>query len=127
MKLVLPDGELVELGGPTFDTPGYDLTGIIVGSEGTLGIATEITLRIVRKAEAVQTALVAFEHTDGAGEAVSGIIAAGIVPAAVEMMDKLAISACEAATHAGFPLDAGAVLLIELDGPRIEVARQLEQ
>jgi glycolate oxidase len=127
MKLVLPDGELVELGGPTFDTPGYDLTGIIVGSEGTLGIATEITLRIVRKAEAVQTALVAFEHTDGAGEAVSGIIAAGIVPAAVEMMDKLAISACEAATHAGFPLDAGAVLLVELDGPRTEVARQLEQ
>jgi len=127
MKLVLPDGELVELGGPTFDPPGYDLTGIIVGSEGTLGIATEITLRIVRKAEAVQTALVAFEHTDGAGEAVSGIIAAGIVPAAVEMMDKLAISACEAATHAGFPLDAGAVLLVELDGPRIEVARQLEQ
>jgi glycolate oxidase len=127
MKLVLPDGELVELGGPTFDTPGYDLTGIIVGSEGTLGIATEITLRIVRKAEAVQTALVAFEHTDGAGEAVSGIIAAGIVPAAVEMMDKLAISACEAATHAGFPLDAGAVLLVELDGPRTEVARQLAQ
>jgi glycolate oxidase len=127
MKLVLPDGELVELGAPTLDTPGYDLPGIIVGSEGTLGIVTEITLRIVRRAEAVQTALVAFEHTDGAGEAVSGIIAAGIIPAAVEMMDKLAITACEAATHAGFPMDAGAVLLIELDGPGIEVTRQLEQ
>ncbi|GAC1645651.1 MAG: hypothetical protein NVS4B9_37710 [Ktedonobacteraceae bacterium] len=75
----------------------------------------------------MQTALVAFEHTDAAGEAVSGIIAAGIVPAAIEMMDKLTISACEAATHAGYPLDAGAILLIELDGPRAEVSRQLER
>jgi glycolate oxidase len=126
MKLVMPDGELVAVGGATLDMPGYDLPGIIVGSEGTLGIATEIILRIVRKAEAVQTALVAFAHTDAAGEAVSSIIAAGIVPAAVEMMDKLAIEACEATTHAGFPLDAGAVLLVELDGPRAEVSRQLE-
>jgi len=125
MKLVLSDGELVEIGGPTLDTPGYDLPGIIVGSEGTLGIATEITLRIVHKAEAVETALVAFAHTDAAGEAVSHIIAAGIVPAAIEMMDKLAIEACEATTHAGFPLDAGAILLVELDGPQAEVSRQL--
>src|SRR5579859_7739959 len=112
MKLVLSDGAVVAVGGPTLDMPGYDLAGIIVGSEGTLGIATEIILRIVRKAEAVQTALVAFAHTDAAGEAVSSIIAAGIVPAAVEMMDKLAIEACEVTTHAGFPLDAGAVLLV---------------
>lgn len=124
MKLVLPDGELVEIGSPTLDTPGYDLTGIVVGSEGTLGIATEITLRLVHKAELARTVMAAFEHTDGAGEAVSGIIAAGIVPAAVEMMDKLAISACEASAHAGFPLDAGAVLLIELDGPQTEVETQ---
>lgn len=127
MKLVLPDGELVELGGPTLDTPGYDLPGITVGSEGTLGIVTEIILRIVRKAEVVQTALVAFEHTDAAGEAVSGIIADGIVPAAIEMLDKLAITACEAAAHAGYPLDAGAILLIELDGPRAEVSKRLER
>lgn len=127
MKVVLPDGELVELGGPTLDTPGYDLPGIIVGSEGTLGIATEVILRIVRKAEAAQTVLAAFENTDNAGEAVSGIISAGIVPAAVEMMDNLAIQACEEAVHAGLPRDAGAVLLIELDGPRTEVAKQLEQ
>lgn len=126
MKLVLPDGTLVDIGGSTLDTPGYDLPGIIVGSEGTLGIATEITVRIVRKAEAVQTAMVAFSHTDAAGEAVSGIIAEGIIPAAVEMMDKLAIEACEKAVHAGFPLDAGAILLVELDGPRTEVARQVE-
>jgi glycolate oxidase len=126
MKLVMSDGEVVVVGAPTLDMPGYDLPGIIVGSEGTLGIATEIILRIVRKAEAVQTALVAFAHTDAAGEAVSSIIAAGIVPAAVEMMDKLAIEACEATTHAGFPLDAGAILLVELDGPHAEVSRQLE-
>ncbi len=125
MKFVLPDGELVEVGGPTLDTPGYDLAGIIVGSEGTLGIATEVTVRIVRKAEAVQTVMAAFTHPDAAGAVVSGIIAAGIVPAAVEMMDKLAIEACEAAVHAGFPLDAGAILLIELDGPRTEVVQQL--
>jgi glycolate oxidase len=122
MKFVLPDGELVEIGGVTLDTPGYDLAGIIVGSEGTLGIATEVTLRLMRKAEAVQTARVAFNSTDEAGEAVSGIIAAGIVPAAVEMMDKLAIEACEEAVHAGYPRDAGAVLLVELDGPHSEVA-----
>ncbi|GAC1389586.1 MAG: FAD-linked oxidase C-terminal domain-containing protein [Ktedonobacteraceae bacterium] len=127
MKLVLPNGELVDIGGPTLDTPGYDLSGIIVGSEGTLGIATEITVRIVRKAEAVQTVMAAFTHPDAAGETVSGIIAAGIVPAAVEMMDKLAVEACEAAVHAGFPLDAGAILLIELDGPRAEVAQQFAQ
>ncbi len=127
VKLVLPNGELIEAGSPTLDPPGYDLPGIIVGSEGTLGIVTEITLRIVRKAEVVQTVLVAFEHTDAAGEAVSGIIAAGIVPAAVEMMDQLATIACEAAVHAGYPLEAGALLLVELDGPRAEVAKQLEQ
>jgi glycolate oxidase len=126
MKLVMSNGEVVAVGAPTLDMPGYDLPGVIVGSEGTLGIATEIILRLVRKAEAVQTALVAFAHTDAAGEAVSNIIAAGIVPAAVEMMDKLAIEACEATTHAGFPLDAGAILLVELDGPRAEVSRQLE-
>jgi glycolate oxidase len=127
MKLVLPDGELIEVGGPTLDAPGYDLAGIIVGSEGTFGIVTEVTLRILHTAEARQTALVAFAHTDAAGEAVSGIILAGIIPAAVEMMDTLAIKACEAAAHAGYPLDAGALLLIELDGPRASVAAQLQQ
>ncbi len=127
MKLVLPDGGLAELGGPTLDPPGYDLTGVVVGSEGTLGIATEITLRIVRKAEAVELLLAAFPTTDGAGEAVSAIIGAGIVPAAAEIMDKLAIEAAEAAVHAGYPLDAGAILLVELDGHRGEVAAQYAQ
>jgi glycolate oxidase len=127
LEVVLPDGELVELGGPTLDPPGYDLPGIFVGSEGTLGIATKITLRIVRRAEAVQLTMASFSSTDAAGEAVSGIIGIGIIPAAVEMMDQLAIEACEAAVHAGYPLDAGAILLVELDGHRVEVARQQEQ
>jgi glycolate oxidase len=127
MEVVLPDGELVQLGGAALDTPGYDLPGIFVGSEGMLGIATKIILRIVRKPEAVKLTLASFAHTDAAGEAVSGIIGAGIIPAAVEMMDHLAIEACEAATHAGYPLDVGAVLLVELDGHRTEVAKQQEQ
>src|SRR6266849_9976157 len=127
IKFVMPDGEVMDVGGPTFDSPGYDLPGIIVGSEGTLGIATEVTLRILRKPEAVQTAMASFDTTDAAGEAVSGIIAAGIVPAAVEMMDKLAIEACEASVHAGYPLDVGAVLLVELDGPRTEVSQLLQR
>ncbi len=127
MEVVLPNGDLIELGAPTLDPPGYDLPGIFVGSEGTLGIATAVTLRVVRKAEAVRTTLVAFTDTDAAGEAVSGIIAAGIVPAAVEMMDHLAIAACEAAVHAGYPLDVGAILLVELDGPRSEVEQQQGQ
>jgi glycolate oxidase len=127
LTAVLPDGEVVHVGGPTLDTPGYDLTGVIVGSEGTLALATEITVRIVRKAEAVMTTQVSFDSTDAAGEAVSGIIGAGIVPAAVEMMDHLAIQAAEAAVHAGYPLDVGAILLVELDGPRTEVAQQQAQ
>ena len=125
LKVVLPDGTMVELGGPTLDPPGYDLTGVVVGSEGTLGVVTEITLRLIRRPEAVQTLLAAFHHTDDAGEAVSRIIAAGILPAAIEMMDKLAIEAAEAAVHAGYPTGADAVLLVELDGPRSEVAQQL--
>jgi glycolate oxidase len=126
MTVVLPDGELMELGAPTLDPPGYDLTGVVVGSEGTLAIATEITLRLLRKPQAVRTALAAFAHPDAAGEAVSGIIAAGIVPAAVEMMDRLSIEAAEAAVHAGYP-DAEAILLVELDGPEVEVREQLAQ
>jgi glycolate oxidase len=127
LEVVLPDGELVHLGGKALDTPGYDLVGAFVGSEGTLGIATKVTLRILRKPERVQTLLAAFPHTDQAGAAVSGIIAAGIVPAAVEMMDPLAIEAAEAAVHAGYPADAGAILIVELDGPTAEVEHQFEQ
>lgn len=126
MTFVQPDGEVVEIGGPTLDTPGYDLPGVVVGSEGTLGIATEITLRLTHKPETVQTLLAAFAGIEAAGEAVSAIIGAGIVPAAVEMMDRLAIEAAEAAVHANYP-DAQAILIVELDGPATEVAQQYAQ
>ncbi len=121
LELVLPDGSLVHLGGKALDAPGYDLAGVFVGSEGTLGIATKIILRIVKRPECVQTLLAAFPSTNEAGAAVSDIIAAGMLPAAMEMMDNLAIQAAEAAVHANYP-DCGALLLVELDGPLAEVA-----
>src|SRR5580692_2379786 len=121
LEVVLPDGSLVHLGGKTLDTPGYDLLGVFVGSEGTLGIATKIILSIVKRPECVQTLLAAFPDTNEAGAAVSSIIAAGMLPAAIEMMDTLAIEAAEAAVHANYP-NCGALLLVELDGPMAEVA-----
>jgi glycolate oxidase len=126
-QIVAPDGELIRLGGRAPDAPGYDLLGAFVGSEGTLGIATELTLRLVRLPESVRTLLAAFESTDQAGAATSAIIAAGVVPAAVEMMDALAIEAAEAAVHCGYPEGAGAVLIVELDGPAAEVDAQFKQ
>jgi len=119
-EIVLPDGELIEIGGPMVDAPGADLLGLFVGSEGTLGIATKIVVNVLRRPEHVLTLLAAFESMDAAGQAVSEIIAHGIVPAAVEMMDRLAIRAAEAAVHPGFPA-AEAVLIVELDGVREEV------
>ena len=124
VQIVTPDGDLVRLGGRAPDAPGYDLLGAFVGSEGTLGIATEVTVRLVRLPETVRTLLAAFAGTDGAGAATSAIIAAGVVPAAVEMMDALAIEAAEAAVHCGYPAGAGAVLIVELDGPAAEVDAQ---
>jgi glycolate oxidase len=120
--VVLPDGELVRLGGKSLDSPGPDLLGVFVGSEGTLGIATEVTLRLLRRPEVVVTQLAAFDSTDHAGAAVSDIVAARILPAAVEMMDRLTIEAAEAAVHADYPA-AGAILIVELDG----VAAQVEE
>jgi glycolate oxidase len=127
LEVVLPDGELVHLGGKAPDPPGYDLLGAFVGSEGTLGIATKVTLRLLRKPEAVRTLMAAFEGTDHAGDAVSRIIGAGIVPAAIEMMDALAMEAAEAAVHVHYPEGAGAVLIVELDGPQAEVEHQFAE
>ena len=121
LLVVLADGEAVRLG----RDDGLDLAGVFVGSEGTLGIATEIVVRVVPRPQRVETLLAAFASTDAAGEVVSAIIGAGIVPAAVEMMDALTIQAAEDAVHAGLPRDAGAVLLVELDGPAAEVALSL--
>ncbi len=120
LEVVLPDGTLVHLGSKALDAPGYDLAGVFVGSEGTLGIATKVILRIVKRPECVHTLLAAFPSTNEAGAAVSDIIAAGMLPAAIEMMDRLAIQAAEAAVHANYP-DCGALLLVELDGPAAEV------
>ena len=122
--VVTPQGEVEQLGGPAPDPPGYDLLGAFVGSEGTLGIATEVTLRLLRAPAAVHTLLAGFSSTDAAGAAVSDIIAAGVLPAAIEMMDALAIEAAEAAVHCGYPAGAGAVLVVELDGPADAVAQE---
>src|SRR5712691_4346560 len=129
LEVVLADGEVVHLGGAgrAPDPPGYDLVGAFVGSEGTLGIATKVTLRVVPVPEAVRTLLAAFPGTDEAGGTVSDLIAAGLVPAAVEMMDPLAIEAAEAAVHAGYPSGAGAVLIVELDGPAAEVDQRFAE
>ncbi len=121
VEAVLPDGEMVHFGGARVDEPGPDLLGLLVGSEGTLAVVTRVTLRILRRPEAVQTLLAAFDSVDAAGAAVSEIIAAGIIPAAVEMMDALAIRAAEAAVQPNFP-QAEAILIVELDGPAVEVA-----
>src|ERR671919_2013812 len=123
LTLVLPDGDVVELGGKALDPEGPDLLGLVVGSEGTLGIVTRVVLRIVRVPEAVHTLLAAFTTMDAAGAAVSGIVAAGVMPSAVEMMDRLTIEAAELAVAPGYPAGAGAVLLVELDG----VAEQVDE
>src|SRR6185436_2830466 len=118
---VMADGELVHIDGALADAPGPDLLGLIVGSEGTLAIVTSVTVRILRRPETVQTLLAAFDTIDAGGAAVSDIIGAGIIPAAVEMMDSLAIRAAEAAVHPNFP-DADTILIVELDGPAAEVS-----
>ena len=124
-RVVLGDGSVVDLGGPVLDTPGYDLLGVLVGSEGMVGIVTEVVLRVLRKPQATRTFFATFPSTDEAGNAVSAIIASGIVPAAIEMMDRLAIEAAKAATGLDWP-DVGAVLLMDADGPEAEVEVTVE-
>ena len=126
LEVVLPTGELVHLGSPTLDPPGYDLAGVFVGSEGTLGVASSMTLRIVRRPETVEVLLAAFDSISAAGQSVSDIIAASILPAAMEIMDRLAIQAAEAAVHPHYP-ECEALLLVELDGPSAEVNLQMQQ
>ncbi|GAB4086209.1 FAD-linked oxidase C-terminal domain-containing protein [Myceligenerans cantabricum] len=126
LDLVTPAGALVEIGGKAPDPPGYDLLGALVGSEGTLGIVTSATVRLTRLPQEVRTILAAFRTVDDAGAATSAIIAAGVIPAAIEMMDALAIEAAEEAVHCGYPAGAGAVLVAELDGHAADVAGEFD-
>jgi glycolate oxidase len=118
IEIVLSDGTVVRLGGKAVEDEGYDLVGSFVGSEGTLGLVTEITVKLTPLPEDKRTLMAAFPTMDEASETVSAIIAAGIVPSAIEMMDQLATQAVEASVHAGYPLEAGGILLVEVDGPR---------
>ncbi|MGC9268814.1 FAD-linked oxidase C-terminal domain-containing protein [Acidiphilium sp.] len=120
IRLVTIEGEILELGGTHLDTAGYDWLGIVVGSEGQLGIATEITVRILRAPEGTRAMLAAFDSNEVAGACVDAIIASGIIPVALEFMDRPAIHACEAFAHAGYPLDAEAMLIIEVEGSMAE-------
>ena len=127
LEVVLPSGEIIHTGGRVLDCPGYDLTGLFVGSEGTLGIVTEIIVRLMRLPEAVKTLLAIYDTVDAAAETVAEITERGITPAALEMMDQVTLIAVEDATHAGYPRDAAAVLLIEVEGLREQVEVQVEQ
>jgi glycolate oxidase len=127
LEVVMPDGEIVWLGGKTRESQGYDLVGVFVGSEGTFGIATKIVVRILKKPQAVKTVLAVFDQVDHASAAVSEIIARGLVPAAVEMIDQLTIGAVEDAFGCGYPRDAAAALLVELDGLAVGMDTQAER
>src|SRR6266576_3648468 len=127
LEVVLPDGELMWIGGKTRESQGYDMAGLFVGSEGTFGIATKIVVRILKKPQAVKTVLAVFDRIEQASAAVSAIIAAGLVPAAVEMIDQLTIQAVEDAFGCGYPRDAAAALLVELDGLRVGMDKQTER
>jgi glycolate oxidase len=120
-------GEIVRLGGSHLDAAGYDLLGVVTGSEGLLGVVTEVTVRILKKPESARAALIGFATSEDGGECVARIIGAGIIPGGMEMMDGLAIHAAEEFVHAGYPLDVEALLIVELDGPRAEVDYLLDR
>jgi glycolate oxidase len=121
LEMVLMDGEVVRLGGKHLDAPGYDLLGLVTGSEGLLGVITEVTVRILRKPQTARAVLMGFPSNEQAGDTVAGIISSGIIPGGLEMMDKPAIHAVEGFVNAGYPLDVEALLICELDGPPAEV------
>jgi glycolate oxidase len=121
VEMVLMDGEVVRLGGKHLDSEGYDLLGVMTGSEGLLGVITEVAVRILRKPDTARALLVGFPSNESAGDCVASIIGAGIIPGGMEMMDKPAIHAAEAFVQAGYPLDVESLLIVELDGPAVEV------
>ncbi len=121
IEMVLPDGEVLRLGGKHMDSEGYDLLGLMTGSEGLLGVITEVTVRILPKPTTARALMIGFESSTAGGQCVADIIGAGIIPGGMEMMDGPAIEAAEAFVQVGYPLDVGALLLVELDGPPVEV------
>ena len=127
LEMVLMTGEVIRLGGKHLDAGGYDLIGIVTGSEGLLGVVTEVTVRILKKPETARAVLVGFPSSEDAGECVSRIIGSGIIPGGMEMMDRPAIHATEEFVHAGYPLDVEALLIVELDGPQPEVDYLIER
>ncbi|PYU12979.1 MAG: FAD-binding oxidoreductase, partial [Acidobacteria bacterium] len=127
LELVLPEGDVVRIGGKVTDSPGYDLTGLLVGSEGTLAIVTEVTVKLTRLPEAVKTLLAVYDAVDDATETVAEMTARGITPAACEMLDGWMLRAVEDFVHAGFPTDSAAVLLIEVEGLREGVEAQADE
>jgi glycolate oxidase len=126
-EILLMTGETVRLGGKHLDAAGYDLLGVVIGSEGLLGVVTEVTVRILKKPEAARALLIGFPSSEAAAACVGGIIGAGIIPGGIEMMDKLAIHSAEAFIHAGYPLDVEAILIVEVDGPRSEIDPLVER
>jgi glycolate oxidase len=127
LEFVLSDGTVVQTGGKELDLPGYDLTGLLTGSEGTMALVTKVIVRLVRKAEIVKTALAIYDSSEDAGRTVTEITARAITPVALEMLDGVMLRMVEEATHAGYPMDASAVLLVELEGMREQVEEQVEQ
>jgi glycolate oxidase len=127
VEMVLIDGTVIRLGGKHLDSGGYDLLGVTVGSEGMLGVVTEVTVRLLRKPTTARAVLVGFPSNESAGQCVASIIGAGIIPGGMEMMDKPAIHAVEDFVHAGYPLDVEALLIVELDGPAAEVDHLIER
>ncbi len=127
LEMVLITGEVVRLGGRHLDSGGYDALGVTTGSEGLLGVITEVTVRILRQPETARAVLLGFASSEAAGDCVGAVIGAGIIPGGMEMMDKPAIHAAEDFVHAGYPLDVEALLIVELDGPEVEVAHLIER
>ncbi len=127
VRMVLMTGEVVDIGGPYLEAAGYDLLALVIGSEGQMGIITEATVRIIKAAEAARPMLLGFESSEAAGQCVAAIIASGIIPVAIEFMDRPAIQVCEAFAKAGYPLDVEALLIIEVEGSEAEISERLQQ